>query len=262
MRITTCANAQGGILLSWMMIVLHTGMLTSCTLASSNRNHNNNPNYSNNHNMPPPPMPNNQMYDQNMYGSFGSPEDEDSDDIIPQDQDYMDYPDETSADATPGYYDGNTSHMYANNNPHIRNSNGSYRDGPMQQQSHPQHPSMYDRPQQSLSSQSEDMPALPGEELYGASQQFQQQQQRPYPPIQNPYGQQGGVSRGPPPETSESSGGNVLSSDLSQFDKDVIFTGLKRMYRKKILPLELASKFGHFHSPVSVDIFSLNSVIW
>jgi len=37
--------------------------------------------------------------------------------------------------------------------------------------------------------------------------------------------------------------------DLAQFDKDVIFNGLKRLYRRKILPLELASKYGHFHSP-------------
>ncbi len=37
--------------------------------------------------------------------------------------------------------------------------------------------------------------------------------------------------------------------ELEQFDKDLIFAGLKRMYRKKILPLELASKYGHFHSP-------------
>lgn len=37
--------------------------------------------------------------------------------------------------------------------------------------------------------------------------------------------------------------------DLTQFDKDIIFDGLKRMYRKKILPLELSSKYGHFHSP-------------
>ena len=37
--------------------------------------------------------------------------------------------------------------------------------------------------------------------------------------------------------------------DLSQFNKDIIFSGLKRLYRKKIRPLELSSKYGHFHSP-------------
>ncbi len=37
--------------------------------------------------------------------------------------------------------------------------------------------------------------------------------------------------------------------ELESFDKDLIFQGLKRMYRKKILPLEIGSKYGHFHSP-------------
>lgn len=56
-------------------------------------------------------------------------------------------------------------------------------------------------------------------------------------------------------ESGASQASNVLT-DLTQFDKDVIFNGLKRMYRKKILPLELASKYGHFHSPVSLHIAS------
>ena len=46
-------------------------------------------------------------------------------------------------------------------------------------------------------------------------------------------------------QSSEGSG----NPDLSAFDKDVIFSGLKRLYRKKIRPLELSSKYGHFHSP-------------
>jgi hypothetical protein len=37
--------------------------------------------------------------------------------------------------------------------------------------------------------------------------------------------------------------------DLSVFDKDYILKGLARLYRKKILPLELASRYGHFQSP-------------
>jgi GTPase SAR1 family protein len=37
--------------------------------------------------------------------------------------------------------------------------------------------------------------------------------------------------------------------DLSSFDKDYILRGLARLYRKKILPLELSSRYGHFHSP-------------
>jgi len=50
-----------------------------------------------------------------------------------------------------------------------------------------------------------------------------------------------------PTQTSSSTPGG--GPDLSQFDKDVIFSGLKRLYRKKIRPLELSSKYGHFHSP-------------
>ena len=46
-------------------------------------------------------------------------------------------------------------------------------------------------------------------------------------------------------DSSQAGGG----MDLSQFNKDIIFSGLKRLYRKKIRPLELSSKFGHFHSP-------------
>ena len=37
--------------------------------------------------------------------------------------------------------------------------------------------------------------------------------------------------------------------DLSTFDKEYILKGLARLYRKKILPLELSSRYGHFHSP-------------
>ena len=44
-------------------------------------------------------------------------------------------------------------------------------------------------------------------------------------------------------------GGDTSNLDLSRFDKDVIFDGLKKMYKKKIRPLEVSSKYGHFHSP-------------
>jgi hypothetical protein len=42
---------------------------------------------------------------------------------------------------------------------------------------------------------------------------------------------------------------NDSGADLSSFDKEYILKGLARLYRKKILPLELASRYGHFHSP-------------
>ena len=37
--------------------------------------------------------------------------------------------------------------------------------------------------------------------------------------------------------------------DLSQANKDLIFEGLKKLYKKKVLPLELATKFSQFGSP-------------
>lgn len=39
------------------------------------------------------------------------------------------------------------------------------------------------------------------------------------------------------------------SMDLSVFDKEYILKGLAKLYKKKILPLELSSRYGHFHSP-------------
>lgn len=41
----------------------------------------------------------------------------------------------------------------------------------------------------------------------------------------------------------------LFGSDLSQIDKDFIFEGLKTLYKKKVLPLELATKYSHFGSP-------------
>jgi len=41
----------------------------------------------------------------------------------------------------------------------------------------------------------------------------------------------------------------VYGNDVSQVDKDFIFEGLKKLYQKKVLPLELATKYSHFGSP-------------
>jgi hypothetical protein len=38
-------------------------------------------------------------------------------------------------------------------------------------------------------------------------------------------------------------------SSLADFDKQYILKGLARLYRKKILPLEISSRYGHFYSP-------------
>jgi len=48
---------------------------------------------------------------------------------------------------------------------------------------------------------------------------------------------------------SSSSSSSLDLSSLRKIDKGFIFAGLKRLYKKKILPLELTSKYGHFHSP-------------
>jgi hypothetical protein len=42
---------------------------------------------------------------------------------------------------------------------------------------------------------------------------------------------------------------NEAGMDLSAFNKEYILKGLAKLYRKKILPLEISSRYGHFHSP-------------
>jgi EH domain-containing protein 1 len=44
-------------------------------------------------------------------------------------------------------------------------------------------------------------------------------------------------------------GNSDRGMDLRSFDKEYILKGLARLYRKKILPLEISSRYGHFHSP-------------
>jgi EH domain-containing protein 1 len=46
-----------------------------------------------------------------------------------------------------------------------------------------------------------------------------------------------------PEKTSE------IKDDQVYIDKDIVFQGLKDLYRKKVLPLEIASKYSHFGSP-------------
>jgi GTPase SAR1 family protein len=121
--------------------------------------------------------------------------------------------------------------------------------------------------------QREGPPAFPN-----AQQQQQQQQQPPLPPG---YGnmeagagtrQENGGAYYPPGDPTlppgdeeeevyyaddwdqgggeeEAAAAAAAAMDLSVFDKEYILKGLARLYRKKILPLELASKYGHFHSP-------------
>ena len=54
---------------------------------------------------------------------------------------------------------------------------------------------------------------------------------------------------GSAPWGEEPSQSDQSKMDLTAFDKEYILKGLARLYRKKILPLEVASRYGHFHSP-------------
>lgn len=49
--------------------------------------------------------------------------------------------------------------------------------------------------------------------------------------------------------SSDNTGGEGGGMDLSAFDKEYILQGLAKLYKKKILPLEIDSQYGHFHSP-------------
>ena len=113
--------------------------------------------------------------------------------------------------------------------------------------------------------------------------QYQQQQQQPPPLPSQGYGGNDGYGAPPPlphggpdqpyqqqqqpgdifqeglnagddldPISSSSSpfdSSNEAGFDMSTFDKEYILKGLARLYRKKILPLEISSRYGHFHSP-------------
>jgi GTPase SAR1 family protein len=97
-------------------------------------------------------------------------------------------------------------------------------------------------------------PQQPQQQQQRQQQQQKQRVQQPVsrqPPLRTPraqttqYKQQ--QQQQQPPEST--AGSNTPELELETFDKDLIFQGLKRMYRKKILPLEISSKYGHFHSP-------------
>jgi EH domain-containing protein 1 len=108
-------------------------------------------------------------------------------------------------------------------------------------------------------SSTQEPPPLPGST---SGYQQQQQQQRPPPPplpgqqLQRP--QEQAYYEVAPPELEEEELQTTAfdmdtssqdAMDLSAFNKEYILKGLARLYRKKILPLELSSRYGHFHSP-------------
>ena len=84
------------------------------------------------------------------------------------------------------------------------------------------------------------------------NQRYQQQQQPPSrqsAPPRMPPPQKNPMHDAPDPSMIMDSSNPSEQLELDSFNKDLIFQGLKRMYRKKILPLEISSKYGHFHSP-------------
>ena len=146
-----------------------------------------------------------------------------------------------------------------NNNPpppHGNNNNPQY---PSQYSYPPQYPAQGKYPPEGSSSTPEYGAAVD----HDASQQYMQQQQSVDPstaaydtddmPVASDqtvegynreYVQNGSNSVGSLP---------IDESDLTLIDKELIFEGLKKMYKRKVLPLEMASKYGHFASPPMGD---------
>lgn len=105
--------------------------------------------------------------------------------------------------------------------------NGAHQQPPNHQGQYRQPPPLppgYDDPRQQMP------PPPPG---YDDQSLFQDQAVADEPPMMESW------------DDTSSQGG----MDLSSFDKEYILSGLARLYRKKILPLELSSRYGHFHSP-------------
>jgi hypothetical protein len=125
-----------------------------------------------------------------------------------------------------------------------------------------------DQDQSSYQTQHQPPPDLPHYQDDGmnSSGQNHQQYQQP-PPLPPGYGDAGSQMAQQPsrfqgdmfqePEANEGSEiiepwgdtANESGMDLTSFDKEYILKGLAKLYKKKILPLELSSRYGHFHSP-------------
>ena len=185
--------------------------------------------------------------------------------------------------ALPGepQYPPQNNNMYNNNNNNNNNrgpprqqhqGQNPYSQHMQQQQRGPpqQYPPQHQQQQQQQRGQYPPPPNFPG---YGADpragsdpRRQKNQNQHPSQRIHNAHNMQGmpqqqqqqqppGMNYDEEDESDNEEGGVELPTksgdgvDLSQFNKDVIFNGLKRLYRKKIRPLELSSKYGHFHSP-------------
>jgi GTPase SAR1 family protein len=107
---------------------------------------------------------------------------------------------------------------------------------------------------------------LPPPELPGMGDPMQQHTYPRYassPP--QTYNDYGGTMEDDTTGTTTTAADSEVSLKLAQqaFDKDYIFEGLKRMYRKKIMPLEIASRYAHFSQspPLSPSDFDARPMI-
>jgi hypothetical protein len=125
-----------------------------------------------------------------------------------------------------------------------------------------------DQDQSSYQTQLQSPPDLPhyqDNSMHSSDQNHAQYQQPP--PLPPGYGDDRSQMAQPPPyfqgemfqEPEANEGSEVIEPwgdttnesgmDLTSFDKEYILKGLAKLYKKKILPLELSSRYGDFHSP-------------
>jgi hypothetical protein len=160
-------------------------------------------------------------YDNPSYESHPAPE-------LPPDLPYQDDKPRSSYQGEqhltppdlPSYEDGNNLSPYrSDQHPHM-----NHQQPPMYQQPPPLPPGYGD-------SRGQMIPSPPG---YQGETIFQEPKFNEEPETMEPWDE---------PTTNEN------GTDLSSFNKEYILKGLARLYKKKILPLELSSRYGHFHSP-------------
>lgn len=211
--------------------------------------------YNNNDNMVPPPLPGDSDEDEDE--GFGSQQQNGE----PINNNSM----------HPGFSYGDVEVEGASNNNHVSYQDSSYLNdaagyspyNPQSDSNRIEDPQFYGRqPPHHHSQQPPPLPPHPQyQQIDPSQQQYYQNQAPPVPPNhyqqQHPHGQPPAGSWETTP-TSDSVNNNnnndsILpttgTADLSSFDKEYILKGLSRLYRKKILPLELSSRYGHFHSP-------------
>ncbi|CAM9790942.1 unnamed protein product, partial [Chrysoparadoxa australica] len=122
----------------------------------------------------------------------------------------------------------------------------------------PYHPTPQHQHQHQAPPQQQQYPPQHNHYQYPPGQQ--QQQQQPAVPDAAGFGSvTPQVKLSQYEDTGKEQAGSALSAEqavvdeeaiqLRNMNKELVFEGLKKLYRKKILPLEESSKYSHFHSP-------------